>query len=393
MFYRKIPAFILLLIVFPALLRADLSIMPMGDSITFGAHTSTAGYRYPLLVSLVKAGISFHYEGQSNENCLSLPYPSQWHHNGVPGASIKDIADNLDGNIQGPGMFPNLGGFWMTAGKAGGQPVNPDLIILLIGTNNIIHDPAHGGTDLAAMKTQYTSLASWLLRNRPNTRLLTGTILPITRLPAAQNETVIAFNQWLKTYIPTLGPKVHLVDLYSLFLKPDGSINSSLLADGVHPSQAGYDIMGEAWSRSIQDLIANGSLKKETPAPYGPSFVLPAGNQSPIPRFGGVTLTPPAITPGAAITLSSSLVAGNNALTNSVVTMAVKDSANHEIPLTGSTSPLTIPALKPHESSPFKITAPLPQALQPGTYFFSIESNAPEGSAINRFAAKIIITK
>jgi lysophospholipase L1-like esterase len=390
---KTMASLLALLVVFQSPVRADLAIMPLGDSITFGAHLTNGGYRYPLFVNLTQAGIAFHYLGQSTECSLALPYPVQWRHNGYPGATIKGVLDNLDGNLQSPDLVvPNLGGYWMTGGKAGGDPVNPDLVLLLAGTNNIIHLPARGGTDLATMKTQFTELVNWFSKNRPNTMILIGTVLPITGMPATQNETVIAFDAWLKSSVSNFGPKCQLVDLYSRFLKPDGSVDAHLLGDGIHPTQAGYDIMGKAWSDAIETLAADGALKKDVPSPLGSSFALPTGKQSPIPTLGNIRASPATATPGAVMTIAATLSAGNNALTAPVVAFTLKDAKGRALEgITVPTSP-ALSNLAPHGEAPLTFNFKLPDKIESGAYDIGMTETAAEGSAIVRYGGKITVS-
>jgi GDSL-like Lipase/Acylhydrolase family len=388
----KVIAFALL-VIFQPTLRADVAIMPLGDSITFGAKLANGGYRYPLFVNLTQAGIAFHYQGQCADNCLPLPYPDQWHHNGYPGATIKDLTNNLDGDIKGPAMVvPTLGGYWMTGGKAGGDPVNPDLVILLAGTNNIIHPLGQGGTDLSTMQSQFTELTGWFSKNRPGAFLLIGTVLPITRQPTTQNDQAIAFNAWLKANLTSFGSKCQLVDLYSLFLKPDGSINAALLSDDVHPTQAGYDIMGKAWADAIVALAANGTLKKDAPTPFGAAFALPADRQSSVPGLSNTRIAPATATPGTAMTLTGTLAAGNNALTAPVVAFTLKDAKGH--PVEGITEPasITLANLAPHANAPITFAFKLPDKIAPGVYDVGMTETAAEGSALVRFGGKVTVS-
>ena len=52
-----------------------------------------------------------------------------------------------------------------------------------------------------------------------------------------------------------LGRQVSFVNQYQNFVSPNGTIKSTLLPDGVHPNQAGYDLMAETWSIAIQSKI------------------------------------------------------------------------------------------------------------------------------------------
>ncbi len=371
---------------FPA--RAELTVMPLGDSITFGAKLPHAGYRYPLYLNLMKSGIGIRYVGQSPENSLPLPVDQQAH-NGYPGATIEDIRNNLTGDVKSPDMVTvNYGGYWMTGGKADGKPLNPDVVILLIGTNNIIHHAQD--CDAKKMQDPYKKLIEWFRKNRPNTHLILGTILPITRQPARQNEAVLEFNTWLKAQVAAWGPKCHLVDLYPLFLNPDGSINAKLLPDGVHPDQNGYNLLGDAWSKAVEELAAKGTLKKTAPAAADKSFEAATSKQSTIPVVTGAKLEPLTAAPGTAFTVSGTITAGNNRLMAPVVTFALGDGKQTPTPLAEA---VTLPDLPPHQNAPFKVLCKVPQTLESGTYFLSVTAKAPEGSALLRFGPKITVGK
>jgi len=382
-----------LLFSFQIWIRADIAIMPLGDSITYGAHGHAAGYRYPLLVDLTQAGIAFHYLGQCTDNCMPLPYPSQWHHNGYPGATISDIVNNLAGNVKGPAMVvPTLGGYWMTSGKPDGEAVNPDLVLLMIGTNNLIHPMGQGGTDLATMESDFTTLINWFTKNRPTTMILIGTVVPITNGPATRNETVIAFNEWLKTSLPTFGPKCSLIDLYKRFLKPDGTPDAHLFSDGIHPTLEGYALMAQAWSDSIKAMVDLGIFKKETPVAFGDSFALPADKQVPVPTLGNILLTPASSPAGGAISLATVLDVGNNTLTAPTISFALKDAKGKSVDGMVFPAPLNLGNLAPHANNPVNITFKLPDKIEPGTYTVIVTEKAAEGQASVQLGGQITVT-
>lgn len=382
----------LVVFAFLAPARADVTILPLGDSITFGAHGNTAGYRYPLFVTLTQAGIGFRYIGQADTNCEPLPFPAQWHHDGFPGATIKDLRDNLDGNVKGTGMVvPNLGGYWMTGGKPDGDPIVPDVILLLAGTNNIIHQPAQGGTDVLGMEQQYTDLLGRLSKNMPNTVILVGTVLPITRQPASQNDQVVTFNTWLKANIGSFGTNCHLVDLYAAFLQDDGTPNAKLLGDGVHPTDAGYDIMARTWSDMILALTEQGVVSKQAITPAVPTYAFPTGKQSSIPGVNNSHVDPATAAAGATLTFSATITAGNNALTAPVVEFSLRDPKGN--PLPGATSAsVTLGNLAPHAEVTAQATLTVPAGLAPGAYDIAVDVKANEGTAHNGFTAKVTIS-
>jgi lysophospholipase L1-like esterase len=72
------------------------------------------------------------------------------------------------------------------------------------------------------------------------------------------NEDVKAFNSHIKnTLVPNCraqGRNVWFVDQYLNFVNANGSIKAALLPDGVHPNQAGYDLMADTWFNAIRAL-------------------------------------------------------------------------------------------------------------------------------------------
>src|SRR5262249_58493540 len=119
-------AFVILLF-WGAAAEAQLTIMPLGDSITYGDTFSgpiPGGYRTRLYSDLHDAGYSFTFVGTSTENPSSLlSQARQTHHEAHRGYRIDQIANNLDGNDPS-GPSPNNGGFWFH------KPGPPDLLPL-----------------------------------------------------------------------------------------------------------------------------------------------------------------------------------------------------------------------------------------------------------------------
>ncbi len=367
---------------------ADITIMPVGDSITFGAGVNTSGYRYPLFINLTRAGIGFHYIGQNPEHSLDLPVDQQ-HHNGYPGATIEDIQNNLQGDMKSADMVvPNYGGHWMTGGKADGAALKPDVILLLIGANNIYHKPKD--CDAKKMQEPYRKLVQWFLTNRPDSHLIISTVLPMAKEPR-QNETVIEFDKWLKSEAPSWGPKCRLVDICQLFLNADGSANTKLLADGIHPNKGGYDVMAEAWSKAIEELVAKGDLKKEAPVSLDGVFEPAKDKESPTPSINSGRAEPATAAAGASITVSGTVSAGNNRLTAPVVTFSLTDGKTPTpVPITET---VTLSNILPHKSAPLKINIKLPVNLAAGSYFISIKAKAPECEAKITYGPKITVAK
>jgi hypothetical protein len=99
--------------------EADLTIMPLGGSTTWGGAN---GFDIRLYTDLQNAGYSFTFVGTSTDNPSPvLMAAGQTHHEGHPGYALNQIANNLDGNDGSPG---NNGGFWFH------KPAPPNVILL-----------------------------------------------------------------------------------------------------------------------------------------------------------------------------------------------------------------------------------------------------------------------
>lgn len=234
------------------------AILPLGDSITYGAG-GTGGYRDQLFQKLTWAGRRFEFIGSAGGNpSVELSAASQVNHEGHSGYRVDHLANNLNGN---DGTSGNNGGFWFNAG------VQPDAILLHIGTNDIWQGYNPGARGKSAEKTFMNNLTSRLdaLVNqitlaRPNADLLVAGIIPMNVSSGRRflNDDVKAYNRYIKDTLvlkyQNLGRNVRFVDQYQNFVNPNGTIKAALLPDGVHPNQAGYDLMADTWLQAVLSL-------------------------------------------------------------------------------------------------------------------------------------------
>ena len=111
-----------------------LTIMPLGDSITWGVD-APGGFRTKLYQNLKRAGYDFTFIGSDTTNPGPLPLPQdQQAREGHPGYTISQDNSNLDANVP---PYPtdndsNNGGYWLTRLN---RP--PDIILIHLGTNDI----------------------------------------------------------------------------------------------------------------------------------------------------------------------------------------------------------------------------------------------------------------
>jgi hypothetical protein len=126
------------------------------------------------------------------------------------------------------------------------------------GTNDIQFNET-----VAQTEANMTNVLTWFKTNLPNTSVLVGEVIPYDQTSTLKMATYDAeiqqFNSWLTTAVPSYGSQFHLVDTYDSFISPDGTINSSLFVDGIHPTAAGvsgqfsgYEDLGNDFNAAIE---------------------------------------------------------------------------------------------------------------------------------------------
>ena len=231
-------------------LRDKLTIMPLGDSITWGLG-APGGYRTKLYQNLKRAGYQFAFIGSDTSNPGPTPFDQQ-SHQGHPGYTINEDSANFDANVP---PWPtvaaqndwNNGGYWITRLN---RP--PDIILIHLGTNDIGRGQDGNG---AAAAANMDALLTHLYALAPNAQVILATIIPINN---GLNSNVHAFNNQLPAIVANhaaTGQRITLVDQYANFVDDTGAIKPYLLPDRVHPSQAGYNLMADTWFHAIRGLF------------------------------------------------------------------------------------------------------------------------------------------
>ena len=279
--------------------------MPVGDSITYGAGGTNAGYRGFLYDDLTATGGTFQFVGSTNGNSANLPTGpvNQTYHDGWPGWTTGDILGNSLSGFNN-GASGNIGS-WLTQLAAGGQ--SPTIITMMIGTN----DPTNGGFTVSQGTSNLSAIVDTIYSKDPGVRLLVAQVTPRLDNGGA--------NSWNNQYNADLvglvaqkqaaGDNVALVDMNSNFPASTG-----LSSDGLHPNDLGYAWMASQWTNAI--LASNpavGSVAAAIPSTSPVTVALGAtldlaGNAAtigPLSGAGNVTLGN-----GGALTVS--LTAGAN---------------------------------------------------------------------------------
>lgn len=213
-------------------------ILPLGDSITYGIDsvvgtttTQGGGYRVEL----------FHDALMNKKNITFV-------------GSLTDGAQMVDG-VAFPTANEGHSG-WTVEQIQGITPMdlmpNPNIILLLIGTNNMYgadnSTPTGGATDLP-------KLVDAILMNAPDALLAVSTITPLTLYQNGMYETdVTTYNATIQPMVATraaAGKHIIFVDLFTGF----DSTTMLNMSDKIHPNNTGYSEMGDKWYAAISPYL------------------------------------------------------------------------------------------------------------------------------------------
>ena len=200
--------------------NVNLVIMPLGDSITAGYNSSTGnGYRQPLQAELTGQVKAFDFVGSQADGTMSDPY-----NEGHFGYRIDQLASLANGVL---------------------NTYKPDLVLLDAGINDLTQ-----GYDISEAPSRLASLIDQILAAEPEATVLVAQL--ISNPDPTTGSEVITFNNALPAIVKaraSAGEHVYLVDMSAL---TTADIN------GVHPNDAGYQLMANAWNSAILQVIANG---------------------------------------------------------------------------------------------------------------------------------------
>jgi lysophospholipase L1-like esterase len=224
-------------------------IMSLGDSITAGYTDNSTwkvpfafGYRSGLYTRLMDGGYSFQYVGASQEpwnSAFGLPQSvgapdlrmvNQDFHRGYGGVG----ADYLSANI----------GNWL-------QQDTPDVILLMIGINNITQGSA---AEPVTAEQRLSTLVQNIVVQRPAAHVIVAQITPY----ATYTDAIVKYNNYVSSLVGTYaaqGKNVSMVNQYSNFSKPGNQIDTGLYSNGInHPNAIGYDKMAHTWFEGIHNI-------------------------------------------------------------------------------------------------------------------------------------------
>ncbi len=131
--------------------------------------------------------------------------------------------------------------------------LKPEIIIIGGGTNDIAQN-----TGYISLEHIFGNIVSMVDLARTNKiKPIICSILPTNDYPWRKGlnpaPKIIKLNQMLRTYAES--QKITFIDYYSHMATNDGALIEAYSIDGVHPSNAGYEIMEEILSAGIKQAI------------------------------------------------------------------------------------------------------------------------------------------
>ncbi|MFF5426828.1 MULTISPECIES: ricin-type beta-trefoil lectin domain protein [unclassified Streptomyces] len=214
----------------PAAPDTPLRVMPLGDSITWGVGSSTGnGYRGPLWDRLAADGHPVDFVGTGRAGSMSDP-----DNEGHSGYLIEQIATLADAAL---------------------TRYRPNVVTLHIGTNDLnnSHQVPTATARLKSLVNQVTAAA-------PDATVLVASLVVSTS--GSEEQYRAAYNRAVPGIVSeaqAAGKRVAYVDMSGL--------TTADLADALHPNDAGYRKMADAFHRGVRAADGAGWLRNPAPAP------------------------------------------------------------------------------------------------------------------------------
>ncbi len=129
------------------------------------------------------------------------------------------------------------------------QRVNPEVAVILIGTNNTGHEQRPAAETVSGIRRTLDDLAwKW-----PSTKIILMSVFP---RGATKEDPLRKLNSEINEQLKTLtdGKRVYLLDINNQFLDADGKLSRDVFPDLLHLSPAAYNTWAAAVSEKINEL-------------------------------------------------------------------------------------------------------------------------------------------
>ncbi|KAJ7230140.1 lipolytic enzyme [Mycena pura] len=203
----------------------NIRLLPLGDSITFGFTSSDGnGYR-SALHDMLQPGNTVDFIGSISSGTMA-----DNQNEGHVGAIIEQIAQ--------------------AATNPAALPARPNVVLLMAGTNDLLDGISAGAP------AQLATLVDAIFAACPDAALVVAALTPLNTA-AGQSTLVATYNAAVAQLVNARQAAGHHILLASM-----ASVLVSDLVDGIHPTDAGYIKMANAWFPVIEQAAKNGWIGK-----------------------------------------------------------------------------------------------------------------------------------
>ena len=119
---------------------------------------------------------------------------------------------------------------------------NPSKVVLLIGTNDLIHD-----ISVDDIATNIEKIVNEINSNEPQAEIYVESIYPVNdnldedMVDVRNNDDIMEINEKIKKYCDDNG--YTYINMYDKLLDEDGNFNEEYTDDGLHPNSRGYKVI------------------------------------------------------------------------------------------------------------------------------------------------------
>ena len=130
----------------------------------------------------------------------------------------------------------------------------PEVVLLLIGTNDIVQDH-----QLSTAPARLGALLDRIHQLRPATKLIVSSVPPLAN--ASDNTQAAAYNANVRSHVDARAAAGRSIS----FVDAAAALTVSDLADGIHPTSAGYAKLADVWHPAIGTALGSPSVALTAP--------------------------------------------------------------------------------------------------------------------------------
>jgi lysophospholipase L1-like esterase len=142
--------------------------------------------------------------------------------------------------------------------------VNPKVIVLLAGTNNIGKHPAPGADEDIAKGIR--AILDVFQQKAPRAKIVLMAIFPRNDNPGA-NAVIRKVNERIEKFAD--GDRIRWLSINDQLATPDGTLHEEITVDKLHLSLRGYEIWGAALKPILTELLGPPATTDHAPPPTG----------------------------------------------------------------------------------------------------------------------------